>query len=129
MPARSRSSMQLRKFLPFALVLACSPKDQATTAYVGATVLDGTGRVITNAVLIESGGHIVSLGPRDSIAIPTGATVVALDERWIIPGIIAGHAHDGESTVARYVAYGVYSAGNVDGLQVSHEVRHRKRAA
>src|SRR5687767_13634605 len=115
MPARSRSSMQLRKFLPFALVLACSPKDQATTAYVGATVLDGTGRVITNAVLIESGGHIVSLGPRDSIAIPTGATVVPLESRWIIPGLIDGHAHAGESTVARYLSYGVTSVRHVGG--------------
>src|SRR5687768_2972162 len=120
MPARSRSSMQLSKVLPFAVVLACSPTDQGTTAYVGATVLDGTGRVITNAVLIESGGHIVSIGPRDSVAIPPGATVVPLDERWIIPGLIDGHAHAGESTVARYLSYGVTSVrhvgGSLDGL-------------
>jgi imidazolonepropionase-like amidohydrolase len=107
--------MQLSKVLPFAFVLACSPTEQATTAYVGATVLDGTGRVLTNAVLIESGGHIVSIGPRDSIAIPPGATVVPLDERWIIPGLIDGHAHAGESTVARYLSYGVTSVRHVGG--------------
>jgi imidazolonepropionase-like amidohydrolase len=107
--------MQLSKVLPFAVVLACSPTDQGTTAYVGATILDGTGRVITNAVLIESGGHIVSIGPRDSIAMPPGATVVPLDERWIIPGLIDGHAHAGESTVARYLSYGVTSVRHVGG--------------
>jgi imidazolonepropionase-like amidohydrolase len=107
--------MRLHKVLPFAVVLACSPTDEKTTAYVGATVLDGTGRVIINAVLVESGGHIVGIGPRDSVAIPPGATVVSLDERWIIPGLIDGHAHTAESTVARYLSYGVTSVRHVGG--------------
>lgn len=106
----------------FALaLLACgtTPASDAV-AYVGATVIDGTGRIVANAVIVESGGHIAGIGPRDAVDIPRGATVVAVDGRWIIPGLIDGHAHAGESTVARYLSYGVtairHVGGNLDRL-------------
>src|SRR6187399_845330 len=114
----------LRGRLPacFALVLvACAPQDAGVTAYVGATVFDGTGAVVPNAVILESGGHVTAVGSRDSIEIPRGATQVSLDGRWIIPGLIDGHAHAGESTVARYLSYGITSirhvGGNLDRLK------------
>ena len=85
------------------------------TAYVGATVFDGTGQVIPNAVLIESGGHVVRVGPRDSVPVQSGATVVQLDGQWIIPGLIDAHAHAGDETVARYLSYGVTTIRHVGG--------------
>ena len=96
-------------------IAACEPGTSNQTAYVGATVLDGTGRVITDGVVVESNGHIVAVGPRDSIVVPSGATVVPLDGRWIMPGLIDGHAHAGESTVARYLSYGVTTIRHVGG--------------
>lgn len=52
--------------------------------------------------------------------VPRGATVVPLDGRWIIPGLIDGHAHADESTVSRYLSYGVtsvrHTGGNLDRL-------------
>ena len=98
-----------------AFAAACGSPGSATTAYVGASVIDGTGRVIPDAVLLESGGHILRVGPRDSVAVPRGATTVELDGRWIIPGLIDGHAHADESTVARYLSYGVTSVRHVGG--------------
>lgn len=100
------------------LVLAiavCEPAATDVTAYVGANVIDGTGRVIANGTLVVSGGHIVAVGPRDSIRVPRGATTVDVEGEWIIPGLIDGHAHAGESTVARYLSYGVTSVRHVGG--------------
>ena len=60
-----------------ALVLAaCTPQGADVTAYVGATVFDGTGAVVPNAVILESSGHVTAVGSRDSIEIPRGATQV-----------------------------------------------------
>ena len=119
-----RRKRVLRGRLPACLALvlvACAPQDAGVTAYVGATVFDGTGAVVPNAVILESGGHVTAVGSRDSIEIPRGATQVSLDGRWIIPGLIDGHAHAGESTVARYLSYGITSirhvGGNLDRLK------------
>lgn len=95
--------------------MACRPTDSNQTAYVGATIIDGAGRVIADAVLLESSGHIIAIGPRDSVGVPRGAAIVSLDGRWIIPGLIDGHAHADESTVARYLSHGVTSIRHVGG--------------
>ena len=96
-------------------IAACEPAGTDVTAYVGANVIDGTGRVISNAALIVSGGHVVTVGPRDSVLVPRGATTVDVEGRWIMPGLIDGHAHAGESTVSRYLSYGVTSIRHVGG--------------
>ena len=111
------------------VVTACARDGARATAYTGATVLDGTGRAIENAVVIESAGHIVRVGPADSVEVPPGATVVNLEGRWIIPGLIDGHAHAGESTVARYLSYGVTSVRQVGGSLDGLTTLNRKIAA
>ena len=113
----------------FALIAGCGPEGPAVTAYVGANVLDGTGRVISNAVILESGGHISSVSPRDSVPVPSGATTVDLEGRWIIPGLIDGHAHAGESSVAKYLSYGVTSIRHVGGNLESLTSLNRRIAA
>src|SRR5688572_10572769 len=97
------------------LLSACAPREASRTAYVGATIFDGTGRVLSDAVLVESAGHIVAVGPRDSVDLPRGTIIVPMDGQWIIPGLIDSHAHAGESTVARYLSYGVTSVRHVGG--------------
>jgi imidazolonepropionase-like amidohydrolase len=113
-PRLLRDATALQAIL-FTFVLVSCSRDARTIAYTGASIVDGTGRVITNAVLIESGGHILDVGPRDSVDVPRGATVVELDGQWIVPGLIDGHAHAGESNVARYLSYGVTSIRHVGG--------------
>jgi imidazolonepropionase-like amidohydrolase len=110
-----RRKSSLTPFTLAVVLYSCTASGTDQTAYVGANTFDGTGRVIENAVLIDSGGHIVRLGPRDSVDVPRRATVVSLDGRWIIPGLIDGHAHAGESSVARYLSYGVTSIRHVGG--------------
>jgi imidazolonepropionase-like amidohydrolase len=78
-------------------------------------VFDGTGGVIDSATILEAQGHIVAVGPADSVEILRGATIVPVDGQWIIPGLIDGHAHAGESNVATYLAYGVTSVRHVGG--------------
>jgi imidazolonepropionase-like amidohydrolase len=106
----------MRRWIALAVALAaCAESGPATTAYVGASVLDGTGRMIPDGVILEAGGRVVGVGPRDSVAVPRGATVVELDGRWVIPGLIDGHAHASEWTLSRYLAYGVTSVRHVGG--------------
>ena len=109
-----RAATSFRAAISAVALASCAPTVD-TTAYTGASVFDGRGRVITNAVLLESDGHIARLGPRDSVEVPRGATVVDLDGQWIVPGLIDGHAHAGESDVARYLSYGVTSIRHVGG--------------
>src|SRR5262249_50693557 len=114
---RASHSRSLGRFASLAttVLAACAAPGAGTTAYVGATVFDGTGRVIPNAVIVESGGHIIRLAPRDSVDVPRGATVVSLTGKWVIPGLIDGHAHASEWTLSRYLAYGVTSVRHVGG--------------
>lgn len=96
-------------------ITACATPGAGVTAYTGASVFDGTGAVIADAVILESRGHILAIGPRDSLGVPRGAAVVPLEDRWVIPGLIDGHAHAGEPTLSRYLSYGITSVRHVGG--------------
>ncbi len=74
----------------------------ATTAIRFGRLVDGTGRVLTNAVVIVEDDRIKSVSSGDA-AIPAGATVVDLSRFTGIPGLIDAHTHiayywDGVST-------------------------------
>ena len=109
-------------------VAACATPGAGITAYTGASVFDGTGAIIPDAVLLESHGHIVAIGRRDSVQVPRGATRVALDGRWIIPGLIDGHSHASDWTLSRYLAYGVTSVRHVGG-DLTHLVTMQTQVA
>jgi len=74
-----------------ALVAGCSPS-VPTTAFVGATVWDGTGTPpLPGATIVVQEGRIVSVeGGADA---PRGAEVVDLTGRWVIPGLVNAHGH------------------------------------
>ena len=63
------------------------------TALTGATVIDGTGKVLPGATLIVEDGHIASLGPKDEVAIPKEASVVNIEGKFLLPGLIDTHIH------------------------------------
>jgi imidazolonepropionase-like amidohydrolase len=67
------------------------PLRAQTTAFVGATLWDGTGApAVRHATLVVSNGRVVSVGTGPA---PEGATVVNVDGRWIIPGLVNAHGH------------------------------------
>lgn len=64
------------------------------TAYVGATLIDGTGaEARPDTVLIVRGDRIEAVGERGRLPIPAGAAIVRLDGRYVIPGLINAHVH------------------------------------
>ena len=65
-----------------------------TLAFVGATLIDGTGKApITNATVVTRGGRIVAVGPADQTAVPQNAKRVDISGKYIIPGLWDMHAH------------------------------------
>ncbi|MEP7156136.1 MAG: peptidylprolyl isomerase [Betaproteobacteria bacterium] len=106
--------MLLKPFLRL-LLLFLAAYSQAIiaqdTALVGATVIDGNGgAAIPDAVIIVSGSRISAIGPRASVPIPNGATVVDAAGRYIVPGFIDTNVHlslygglrDRYETLAKY---------------------------
>jgi len=65
-----------------------------TFAFVGATVIDGTGNPpIANATVVTNGGKIVAVGPSDRVTVPAGAQRIDVAGKYIIPGLWDMHAH------------------------------------
>ena len=93
-------------------VAACArPPAAPITAFVGARVMDGTGRApIEDAALVVQGGRMLAVGQRSGVAIPQGADVVDLSGKTIIPGLINAHGHVGDT---RGLEAGHYSEENV----------------
>jgi adenine deaminase len=61
------------------------------TAYVGATIWDGTGRTARrNATLLVKDGRIVEAPADGDVA---GADIVDLAGRFVVPGFINAHGH------------------------------------
>ena len=64
------------------------------TALVGARIWDGTGAAaIPDGVMLVRDGRIMYVGSRGAVPVPDGATVVNLNGRTIIPGLINTHGH------------------------------------
>jgi imidazolonepropionase-like amidohydrolase len=82
-------------------VLALAVNAQAqSTAFVGGRVIDGTGRVIDNGVVVTNGGKITAVGPA-STPVPAGATRVDLKGKTILPGLVNAHGHVAATTGLR----------------------------
>lgn len=92
-----------------------------TLAIRGATVMTATGRTLTDATVVLSGGAITALGPAASTVIPQGARVIDGAGKVVTPGIIDAHSH-----------LGVYAApstqANDDGNEASAPVTAQARA-
>jgi imidazolonepropionase-like amidohydrolase len=63
-----------------------------TVAYTGATVWDGTGAPGRAGVtIVVQDGRVTAIGP--DIPVPASARVVALDGKYVIPGLVNAHGH------------------------------------
>ncbi len=88
--------------LALVVALGCNPSAPELlpgyTAFVGATVVDGTGGAPTpDAVLVVRDGRIEALGPAATLEIPDRAAVIDLAGRTVIPGLINAHGHVGDT--------------------------------
>ena len=82
----------------FALIIAllvlapCVSQAQDVTAIRAGTVLDvGTGQTTQNVVILVRGNRIEAMGT--SVAIPDGARVVDLSDKFVLPGLMDAHTH------------------------------------
>ena len=58
------------------------------------TLFDGTGAdPVRDAVVLVSDGRITSVGAVATTAIPSGAEIVDLRDRFVMPGLIDAHSH------------------------------------
>jgi imidazolonepropionase-like amidohydrolase len=70
------------------------PPINPSTAIVGATLWDGTGRApVTNAVTVVRGDRILCAGAAGECAVPQGARVIEARGQYLIPGLIDSHVH------------------------------------
>src|SRR4051812_41139996 len=78
-------------FASFACTLLTASAEAATALRFG-KMADGSGKTVTDAVIVVDKDKIVSVGSGQS-AIPAGATVVDLRKYTAIPGLIDAHTH------------------------------------
>jgi imidazolonepropionase-like amidohydrolase len=63
-------------------------------ALVGATLVDGTGRVpVADAVIVVEEGRIRCAGTRQDCPVPDGIDTLELAGFWITPGLVDAHVH------------------------------------
>jgi len=84
----------------FALILACfqATANEGTIAFVGATIIDGTGAApLQDGVLVITDGRVRSVGPRSEVTLPDSTRVLDLSGKTIMPGLINAHGHVGDT--------------------------------
>lgn len=68
---------------------------EATVAFVGARIIPASGDEIASGCMVVQGGKIVSVGAKDAVNVPEGATVVDVTGKVIMPGLVDTHSHIG----------------------------------
>jgi imidazolonepropionase-like amidohydrolase len=66
---------------------------QTVTAYEGARLIVGDGRVVENGTLVVDGARIVQAGPAVDVRVPAGAARVSLAGKTVMPMLIDTHVH------------------------------------
>ena len=71
-----------------------TPVATGSTAFVGATLIDGTGHdAVTDATIVVKNGRITSVGPRATTKVPSGTRVIDVHGKTIMPGLWEMHGH------------------------------------
>jgi imidazolonepropionase-like amidohydrolase len=81
--------------LGFLAGFAIPASAQSVTAFEGARLIVGDGRVIENATLVVDGAKIAQVGPAADVRVPAGARRVNLAGKTVMPMIVDTHVHLG----------------------------------
>jgi imidazolonepropionase-like amidohydrolase len=66
------------------------------TVLTGARIIDGTGRkLLENGAIVIEANRIVNIGPADTVGRPTGAVIIDVDGKTIMPALTSAHSHLG----------------------------------
>lgn len=85
---------------------AQSAASAGVKAYIGANIIDGTGKLaVENAALIVRDGKVEAVGPASKVKPPAGAQTINLASKFIIPGLISAHVHVSDVQGLRPPAY------------------------
>ncbi|HEX6316737.1 MAG TPA: amidohydrolase family protein, partial [Gemmatimonadaceae bacterium] len=103
-----------------ALLLAVASVVQAQStqkAFTGLLLIDSTGATpLTTSVIVVRDGRIVTVGPSSSVNVPAGTERIALDGKFVIPGLINAHGHvNTPDDLRTYAAYGVTTVVSLGG--------------
>src|ERR687898_1591884 len=81
--------------ITFCFLAGCAvpTSERSVTAYEGARLIVGDGRVIDNATLVVDGAKIAQAGGAADVRVPAGATRVNLAGKTVMPMIIDTHNH------------------------------------
>src|SRR5690606_31535537 len=113
--ATMNKSILILTILTLHLLTSCggerAEEASAVTAFVGATIFDGTGEtLIEDGVMLVREGRVVSVGAAGQVDVPDDAEVIDVKGKWIIPGLINAHGHVGD---IKGLESGHYSAANI----------------
>jgi len=95
-PAQAEGAPADAALLPFASdpnPSTYQPFPREDALIVGATVLDGTGQRMDRADVLVQDGKVVSVSP--DLEAPPGVAVLDAGGKWLTPGVIDIHSHDG----------------------------------
>jgi len=84
----------------FLIGCATPPLGQPVTAYEGARVIVGDGRVVENASIVVEGDRITRVAPKGDVRLPADATRVSLAGKTVMPMLIDTHVHLGPTREA-----------------------------
>ena len=79
--------------LGFLAGFASPASAQSVTAFEGARLIVGDGRVIENATLVVEGARIAQVGGKADVRVPNGARRVDLAGKTVMPMIVDTHTH------------------------------------
>jgi imidazolonepropionase-like amidohydrolase len=83
--------------LGFLAACAMPTSERSVTAYEGARLIIGDGRVIENGTLVVDGTKIAQAGTAADVRVPAGATRVSLAGKTVMPMIVDTHVHLSET--------------------------------
>ncbi len=100
-----------------AILLFAGNVHAEVVAFAGVNVVPmDAERVLHAQTVIVEDGHVVAMGPVETIDIPNGARVIYGRGRWLVPGLIDMHVHVIERDLPRYVENGITTVRDLAGL-------------
>jgi imidazolonepropionase-like amidohydrolase len=96
---------------------AAANEPGAVTAFTNVTVLTMRPEgVLPDHVVLVRDGLIAEVGPKASVTVPPGATVIDGQGAYLMPGLVDMHVHPvTPDELLSFLAYGVTTVANLDG--------------